>query len=311
MIVGVASLSLLLRIKKEGDEFMSVQYSRLKQFSDKPGAICSQARHMFGDKRVCTVVVEGGNDKLMFENWLSGCRIHDCKGKRSVIEVYKHYKKNIKSYNTDASFMYFVVDLDFDLIYNDDLIEDECFIYNSFCRERSCNDMEAFLVSTPAFERVLSGYNIKGDSEVIRNKLRVASAVLGSFRAADFMIKREKCLSNSVLNGLEVCHFFNSRDIFVDPASVEKGVEGFSNYEGVYAENLIKTARRLRDDYIDGWGLSRGHDLTEMLSLFLKKRGRRRCEVWDVENMLRRECERCYFEAGPVGRRFFDMGFLR
>ena len=290
---------------------MSTQNSRLRPYSDKPENICSLARQMFGAKRLCTVVVEGNNDKRMFENWLSGCRLHDCKGKRSVVDVYKHYKNNRKVYNTDASFMYFVVDLDFDLISNECLIDDECFIYNSFCHEQSYNDMEPFLVSTPAFERVLSNYDIKSDGGAIRHKLRIASAVLGSFRAADFLIKRDEKLSNSVLNGLDVCHYFKEGDIFVDPGSVEKGVEGFSNYNGMYAESLIEKARKLRNEHLDGWSLSRGHDLTEMLSLFLKGKGRRRCEIWEVESMLRQECERCYFEAGPVGKRFFNIGLLR
>lgn len=290
---------------------MQTKRRGLKGYIENPVNACSLARQMFVSRKVRTIVVEGDNDKRMFERWLSGCRFHECKGKGSVFEVYEYYKKNRKIYNTDAPFMYFVVDLDFDLIHKNCLIDDECFIYNSFCDEQSYNDMEAFLVSTPAFDRVLVNYGIKDDASAIRQKLRIASAVLGSFRAADFLVKRENGLSNSVLSGLKVCHFFKKRDIFVDPGSVEKGIEGFSNYGGLYAENLIEKARKLRGEHLDGWGLSRGHDLTEMLSLFLKGKGKRKCDIWEVEGMLRHECDRCYFEAGPVGKRFFDMGFLR
>lgn len=286
---------------------MRAQQHELKAYNDKPDFAYNRARQAFNVTKKRTVVVEGESDKDYFERWVSGCKFHACSGKDAVIGVYEYYRRRRQR---DLEFMCFVVDLDYDRILGGDLIEDECFIYNSLSSDVVFNDLEVFLVNTEAFEKVLSQFGFDdGDVSRIRHELRDASSVLGSFRAADFFVRRNNGLSRSVLNGLNVTHCFDANNIYVDPGVVGDVIGRSSGYGGLYLDELIDKARHLRNDYCGGWELSRGHDVTDMLSLFLREQGVGRFGRLDLEILLRRECEKSSFEGSPVGRRFCAMGF--
>lgn len=283
---------------------MQTKRRGLKGYIENPVNACSLARQMFVSRKVRTIVVEGDNDRRFFEQWPSTCKFHVCNGKDLVVSVYKHYRKH---YKNDAGFMWFVVDIDFNEILGE-LIEDDCFMYNSLCSDFSYNDMEVFLVNTPAFEKVLSNFDIDmEEAGCIRAKLRDASAILGSFRVSDFLIRRDNCLSRSVLNGLEVRGYFNEKRLLVDPELIDRAIRGSSGYGGLYSEDLINKARELRKIYSNSWSLSRGHDVTEMLRLFLEAR-KKRLDIVSLEMMLRMACEKSYFEYSSVGKKFIDMG---
>ena len=129
-----------------GECCMGVLRNDLRTYSDKPVNICASARQMFGKNKSRTIVVEGDNDRRFLGNWLSGCRFHVCKGKSFVIETYRYYKSNKNKYNSNAPFIYFIADLDFDLITKKDIITDDCFIYNSLCSVQSYNDLRRFFL---------------------------------------------------------------------------------------------------------------------------------------------------------------------
>ena len=304
------SLSFPHSMKVAGGECcMGVLRNDLRTYSDKPVNICASARQMFGKNKSRTIVVEGDNDRRFLGNWLSGCRFHVCKGKSFVIETYRYYKSNKNKYNSNVPFIYFIADLDFDLITKKDIIVDDCFIYNSLCSVQSYNDMEAFLVSTPSFEKVLSNFDVgANEASSLRHKLRRASSVLGSFRAADLLVQKEGGIRRSVLNGFDFYPYFDPKDVCVDPCSIESGIRRHLCSDRGRVDSLIIKAKCLRDEHSEGWGLSRGHDITELLSLYIRDGLSKR--HGDLEMLLRVACERVYFESSPVGKSLRRIGLL-
>lgn len=277
----------------------------LQAQNENPVYVYNLARQMFDSKEVRTIVVEGVSDKKYFGQWISKARIHVCNGKESVVKVYNHYKAHKEG---GHDFMCFIVDVDFDVVLKNTLINDECFIYNSLDQDAVFNDMEIFLVNTRALDKVFLNLGLDFDfNEVnlIRLKMREASSVFGSFRVADCLVRRESGVGSSLLGEIKVDRYFDRGEIFVNHESVSDDIR-----DDCRSADLIDKARCLRDSYRSSWSLSRGHDVTNMLSLFLSKRIKKCPKSSELEMMLRLACEGCDFEGSPVGKRLRDKGWI-
>lgn len=277
----------------------------LQARNEDPVYVYNLARQMFDSKEVRTIVVEGVSDKKYFGQWISKARIHVCNGKESVVKVYNYYKAHKEGVH---DFMCFIVDVDFDVVLKKPLINDECFIYNSLGQDVVFNDMEIFLVNTRALDKVFLNLGLDFDfDEVnrIRLKMREASSFFGSFRVADCLVRREGEVSGSLLGEFKVDRYFDREGIFINHDLVNDGIRGHCR-----SVDLVDKARCLRDGYKSSWSLSRGHDVTNMLSLYLRERIKKPPKSGDLEMMLRLACEERDFEGSPVGKRLRDKGWL-
>lgn len=277
----------------------------LQARNENPVYVYNLARQMFDSKEVRTIVVEGVSDKRYFGQWISGARIHVCNGKESVVKAYNYYKTHKKG---GHDFMCFIVDVDFDLVLRKALIDDECFIYNSLEDGSGFNDMEIFLVNTRALDKVFLNLGLEFDFEEIneiRLKLREASSDFGSFRVADCLLRRGGGVGGSLLGEFKVDRCFDRAGISIKHELVIDGIR-----DDCRSADLIDKARGLRDSYKGSWSLSRGHDVTNMLSLFLRERIKKPPKSGDLEMMLRLACEGCDFEGSPVGKRLRDKGWI-
>lgn len=285
--------------------------SSLRKFQQDPKILLNNALTMYRSKRIRTAVVEGVCDKRFLSQWIpsgAAIRFDGFDGKGLVDDAYQASRS--KPYS-DYEFLYFFADVDFDVIAKLPLNEHPNFIYNAFCFDENrphYNDLESYLINTNAFEKVLANLDVSVDeAKGLRERLERASRVTGSLRAADTLLKKSLRLRSSILNGLEIRGFFNPREISFDEGELYKALPRWSNYPE-HTDDLIQAAQRLDRESPAIWSLSRGHDVTEMLSLHLEDRGQRGMTAQKLELMLRLACEFAQFQQSPMGKRLTVSG---
>lgn len=285
--------------------------SSLRKYQKDPIAILNNALQMYRSKEVRTTIVEGASDKRFLSQWIytnTPIRFDGLNGKPLVDRVYIASQKNPYC---DYDFLYFLADIDFDVITGRKLNSHPNFIYNSFCFTENrlhYNDLEAFLINTSALNKILVNLDIDtNEADSLRERLERASRITGSLRAADIIVQKEHDLRSSILNGLDIRAFFNPRDISFEKEELLKALPRWSNYRE-HTEDLIETADRLNRESPSIWSLSRGHDLTEMLSLHLEFRGHKGMSAEKLELMLRLACELSEFHRSPMGKQPSYLG---
>jgi len=202
--------------------------------------------------------------------------------------------------------MFFCVDVDWDFVHKFPPMNKEFVIMNSAClitNKHFYNDMEIFLVNTVALDKVLASYDIDTSKSHIRdlkNKIEVASRIIGKYRAADNITKNRLSLYKSVLNGLDAMTYFDSKTLTINEASLIAAMPSWSNYPH-HVDDLIKDAEILERNNPQPWSLSNGHDVTEMLAEYIKfLMGYRELSKEKIERELRLSCELHDFSSTPM-----------
>ncbi|WP_348733540.1 hypothetical protein [Rheinheimera texasensis] len=287
--------------------------SLLKKYQTDPKNLLNTALSMFKSRKIKTAIVEGVCDKRFLSQWIDNglnIRFDGLDGKWLVEKTFESSK--LKPY-CDYDFLYFCADVDFDVVAKKQLHSNQKFVYNSFCFDEGklfYNDLEAYLINTRAFEKVLVNLDVDtSEADKIRSRLERASRFVGSLRAADIIVQRDNHLSKSVLNGFEVRGFFDPNSISVDEAEVYEALPRWSNHP-LYVEDLIAEAKRLDREYPAPWSLSRGHDVTEMLAMYFERSKHKGMTSDRIELMLRLACEFSEFIQSPMGRKFSAMGMI-
>lgn len=288
--------------------------SSLRKYQTNPKNLLNNALTMFRSRQIKTAIVEGACDRRFLGQWVpanAAIRFDGFDGKPLVESVYQ--QSQLKPYS-NFDFLYFFADVDFDVVSEKGINDHPNFIYNAYCFDEGrlyYNDLETYLINTNAFEKVLVNLDISAEEAVgLRENLRRASRVIGSLRAADSVVQREKNLRSSILNGLAVKAFFNANDISFDVDAMHKALPRWSNYPE-YIDDLILVAERLNREQPSGWSLSRGHDLTEMIALYVERVGHRGMSAEKIELLLRLACEFTDFENSPMGRRLSKSGGMQ
>lgn len=169
--------------------------SRLQNQSSSPRWLVSEARMIFGASQRYTLVVEGEGDFRLFRQWLvdENARIKKVDGKSRVQEVWR------ESQAVKVESVVCIADVDYDLIHRPAPADAERFLLVSVRSEGGansieCNDVEASLIRSKAFLKVMSNKYRDGDLfgegfekriQNLRERLRRAARNIGGFRAAD------------------------------------------------------------------------------------------------------------------------------
>lgn len=279
--------------------------SRLKKFQSSPANLLATALHIFRSTGAQTAIVEGMTDKRFLSQWSNPDKIRFAgfEGKSHVEEVYQASKK--PPY-VAHEFLYFFADIDYDEVNRRPLVVDRRFIYNAYCEQKKSsefNDLEAFLINSPAFEKLLANHDIDTRQAAdLRRKLEIASREIGALRAADHSLVHSLRLRSSILNGLQVEPFFNADNLTIDLAALHNQLPYWSNYRE-YVDDLISEAAVINAATPKPWALSRGHDLTEMLGLYLQRQGHKAAQQDKLELMLRLACDYLVFKDSAMGRK--------
>lgn len=285
--------------------------SRLKKYQSTPTNLLGTALHLFRSTGTQTAVVEGLTDKRFLSQWSKPDKIRFAgfEGKPHVEEVYRESKKHPYSAH---DFLYFFADIDYDEVDRKPLVLDPRFIYNAYCNQKNAvefNDLETFLINSSAFEKLLANHDIDTrEATDLRVKLEVASRLIGALRAADLSLVRKLKLSSSVLNGIEIEPFFRANDVTIDTEALHSRLPYWSNRRE-YVEDLIDEAAKINAEKPNLWALSRGHDLTEMLTLYLQGQGHPTARQDKLELMLRLACDYRVFKDSAMGRKLETESF--
>jgi len=265
--------------------------------------IVSTAVQMYRSKGIRTWVLEGVCDKKFFLKWVdeSKVRLDGFGGKPVVVEAF--HLASRQPYDK-YDFLSFFSDLDYDFLTGNAIKTADRFYYHALCICNGLpkyNDLECFLINSPAFIRFMAELD-QSEAEALRwrEMLESYSRVYGSFRAADMVIVRSNGLKQSVLDGLEVAPFFTLKGgVLID--DIESSMRRRSPRKE-YVDDVLQYAEKLRKE-TPSWGLSRGHDVTELVSILAKEILSINLPRARVEQMLRLACEKNEFLSGPVGCR--------
>jgi hypothetical protein len=284
--------------------------SSLRKYQDEPKFLISTALNLFRSKKIKTVVVEGVCDKRFLSQWQKkeiDIRYAGFDGKKIVEDTFSLAQKPPYS---NHDFLYYFADVDYDGVVKNGLHFHKNFIYNAYCFEKDdliFNDLEIFLVNTNAFSKVLVNHDIELKiCDEIRTKLEAASRNIGAFRAADILLQKRERLTSSVLNGLKVEEFFDNKNICFDIEKLKLQIPNWTNKKHLVID-LIEIAEQLLKNSILKWELSRGHDVTEMLSLHLEFLGFKGTNAQKVELCLRLACEKNEYKDSPMGKKLRQL----
>ena len=285
--------------------------SSLRKYQTNPKTLLETAINFYRSKKIKTAIVEGACDRRFIQQWCkpdAAVRFDGFDGKSLVEQAYLGSQTGAFSKH---DFLYFFSDVDYDIISGKKITHHPRYINNAYCTEKQqieYNDLEIFLVNTIALEKLLSNQDINpSEANSIRNKLEQASREVGSFRAADITLSKKLGLGRSILNGLEPGTFFNCKSISIDRASMIEQMPRWSNYPR-YIDDLVDEAEALDKSHAAKWALSRGHDVTELLSLHLEDRGSRGLTRERVELMLRLACELSDYKNSTMGKQLLADG---
>lgn len=289
--------------------------SSLRKYQTNPSNLLGTAIQLYRSKRIQTAVVEGKTDKRFLSQWFkpdAKVRFDGFNGKNQVEAVYHASKKPPYS---SHNFLYFFADVDFDGIEGRNIIIDSRFVHNAYCHQTNkieFNDLEIFLVNNSAFEKLLANHDIEiSEACSLRHKLEAASRIIGSFRAADLSVKQKLKLSSSILNGIEIEPFFSAENVQINEDNLIKQLPYWANYRE-HVDDLVEEAYNIRTATPNPWALSRGHDVTEMITLHFNTRGFPSLQRDRLELMLRLACEYSDFKESAMGRKLSSNSeFLR
>jgi len=282
------------------------KYNSLKVYQRDPKHLLGTALQLYKSTGTQTAVVEGETDKRFLSQWCkpeAKIRFAGFQGKGHVENVYKS-SKNLPY--SASEFLYFFADIDYDDIDNRPLFLDARFIYNAYCHQTKkveFNDLEIFLINSSALEKVLANHDIEtARAPALREKLETASRQIGALRAADLSLPRKLKLSKSILNGLEIEPFFSATDLTIDMDGLLEQLPRWSNYRE-HVDDLVNEAATINDASPAPWALSRGHDVTQMLTLHLQTQNHPTLRADKLELMLRLACEYSVFKESAMGRK--------
>jgi hypothetical protein len=229
-----------------------------------PVAIANEIRLKRSQHRGAFVIVEGRDDRLLYEKFFADpqhCRFVVAGNKERVCEI-------IRILDSDGFHGALgIVDADFDLL-------DGISVSSSNIIRGDCHDIEAMLVRSPAFDRLLREF---GSEEKIKrfatktgmdicSVLLTAASPLGCLRWHSLR-------SNLSLrfDGLQFSRFVHDRALSVDRIKLVTAVKNLSQRQDLDSNDLELTIREIQEAKHDLWQLCNGHGLVGMLSIALRK----------------------------------------
>ncbi|WFC81238.1 hypothetical protein [Enterobacter quasiroggenkampii] len=277
-----------------------------------------QARFFFTRKGTKTIFIEGSKDfKMLYPLINETYRLEVLDGKPNIMFVENKYSQD--KFALANKYVMFMADVDYDVVIQNKM--SDYVHYNVLCNNAGFiyNDLEIFLINTIALKKVLVNYGVEfsdSDVEMLKNALEKTSRFFGKYRAADEFLKK-KLGGNSILNGFSIEDYVIVTDKLVEPDS-----SGFLSQLPLWAnrkeyiEDLLEEANQFNNKCVKEWALSNGHDVTQILALFISealsanRRNKISIKSNDIEMLLRVACEKNDYEKSPMGHALRRFGAI-
>ncbi|MCU4525183.1 DUF4435 domain-containing protein [Acinetobacter pittii] len=192
-------------------------------------------------------------------------------GKDMVLSSLQAFKNSLPY--SKISKIAFVIDNDYDHIINNIVFDEKLFI-NSVCntsKQHYLNDLESYLVCSHALEDWLDEFGLTSQEiKKLKKEVECESRRIGKYRAANELLKKEKNLpvTSTILFKFDIEEFFDCKNFLFLAKDFEARVRLCSPYKHLVDE-LFTRSEEINHTNNKEWQLSRGHDITELISLYL------------------------------------------
>ncbi|MDU7339382.1 MAG: hypothetical protein E7L17_14860 [Clostridium sp.] len=269
----------------------------------------SQARFFFDREGKKTIFIEGDKDHKMIKPYVNdNIRLEVLDGKPSILYVEHQYLND--KYAKENNYVMLMADIDYDVVVNNNI--SDLINYNVFCRDSGFlfNDLEIFLFNSNSLKKIISNYGLYESDEYfqsLKNSIEKVSRFFGKYRAADEVLKK-KLGGNSILNGINIKGYFSvsGNEINANESEFIDQLPLWSNRKEL-VEDLLIEAESLNKKHVDKWSLSNGHDITEILSVYLevnlsmKEKKKININRNSLELLLRVACDTQEYISSPMG----------
>lgn len=286
----------------------------VKDIADETNAFLDNALGLFRSNTIKKFIfIEGNTDRKLLINRGYSESLYNflgMRGKPIVLKAYESYLKNPNYQKIDK--ILFLVDADYDLFTNK-LVESDVFTNFSYCKtlnELSFNDVDVYLVNSGALKKLAVEWNIPLEKlNDILKKIEMESRRIGKYRAANELLKIKYNLpeEGSILYGFNIENFFDNNHFLFLEAEFEADIKRVSSYKH-YTSELFDLAHKLSNSNSKLWCLSRGHDVTNLLRMYLKI-NHFEIEQDILEEYLRLSLDQIDFENSVTGS--YMLNFFR
>lgn len=257
------------------------------------------------------IYVEGGFDrKFLIGRGYSEDKYYylGMTGKPSVISGYKNYMSG-KDYERIDKIL-FLVDVDYDHV-TDNVIAGEKIKYFSYCNIENFhqyNDVEGFLLNSNAFYKFCLDYGVEAKVNDIRNNVELESRRVGKYRAANEYLKKKYGLNkkDTILSKFNIEDYMDDKHFIFLERDFESYQKINSKHKS-YIDELFVEASRINSVFCNKWELSRGHDITEFISLYFYYNNIVDLKADEIEKILRIGVENTDFESSIIGLKFKEF----
>ncbi|MDN8430360.1 hypothetical protein V5F22_17155 [Acinetobacter baumannii] len=265
-------------------------YPSLRKTATNPSFILNKAQQNLRSKqKEVYIFVEGTNDKKFLKNLgldKKEIGFDGFDGKPLVKKLLSLSKQNPY---TIFSKSLFIMDIDYDSSVGNLISHDNNVFYHGYCNinnQHEYNDLEVFLWETKAFQKILNEFEIEEDATSLRNELSILASEIGYLKLADEILVKENNLRSSILDGFNIESSIRISDFTFLEKDVYDSLKIRSPHKE-YVEDLFEKIKQLKEDYSDIKICVKGHDLTKILEIYLKHKGKHWANKTNLEMTLR------------------------
>lgn len=289
-------------------------FPSIRQTAKNPKFILNSAQqNIRSNQKKIYIFVEGLKDARFFKNIginQNSIKYDGFDGKKLVRDLLIMAKK--PPY-TIFDKCFFIMDIDYDIPRNSTLYEDNNVFYHGYCNINKnffYNDLEVFLLQTDALQKLFNEYDIEENVEIFRTNLFNLASDIGFYKLADEILIQEHGLSVSILDGLSIENFikinnfiFEEND-FIDNLKVRSPRKEYIN-------DLVEKSHELKTEISNQKVIIKGHDLTKIIEIYLKSKGKHWANQNSIEMALRVGCEKNEFYSSELGESFLSRECIK
>ncbi|MDQ9887611.1 hypothetical protein [Acinetobacter pittii] len=185
----------------------------------------------------------------------------------------------------------FLIDNDYDHILNNIKVHEHIFIH-SICKNENkhyLNDLEVYLVESEALFFWLEEFNLKKDQILdLRKNVEMESRRIGKYRAANELLKKNKMMDekSTILFDFKIEDFIEDKNFLFLERDFESRLKICSPHKE-YVDELCALSDQINTAFPQTWALSRGHDVTELISIYLYLKYDIDLNIKQIERYLR------------------------